>query len=495
MLTGYADFVSKILMGVALLAAASVSLPAVEVAGKAAALATELKQAGLDPDACYRVRDLAFQKEDLRFYLTEGHLIFSKPVRGRRFAAMFTAEIPGGDAEVLLFPPLRSERMSLAHFAKSPNLNEHFMAALFLFSDGTGEELLKQIESGEQKRLPEIGTDMASRFRDTLRNLVSSYEIRLVQDRFTSQPERTGFFYAGISTRTVGNIDFVYDQRQRDQIVVGQVAYRQERRFFDTWTSFQARSFRTGQRNTIRSSIHLDSVNINATLEPPELHMKAVTTMEITAREDGDTAIPFELATRVTVTGAKVDGVPAEIFRGESFRANLMRGGGGVNETFLLMMPQAVKSGEKHKLEFTHEGTVVQPAGNGVYYVASRLNWYPNRDAEFSNYEMTFRHPRTLRLVATETSPRRSSRETCESSTTGHRARFALPGSISASMRRSGQRAPESCWRYVLTGALNRPYRRDERSSFRLPAFRARDAGCLQLLTSFCLRRRHRQAR
>ena len=58
---------------------------------------------------------------------------------------------------MLLFPPLRSERMSLAHFAKSPNLNEHFVAALFLFSDGTGEELLKKIESGAPKRLPEMG--------------------------------------------------------------------------------------------------------------------------------------------------------------------------------------------------------------------------------------------------------------------------------------------------------------------------------------------------
>ena len=134
---------------------------AAEQGGKAAALATELKQVGLDPDACYRVRDLAFQKEDLRF-VTEGYLIFSRAVAGRRIlGAMFTADVPGGDAEVLLFPPFRSERMSLAHFAKSPNLNEHFVAALFLFTDGTGEELLNKIESGVPKRVPEIGTSMA----------------------------------------------------------------------------------------------------------------------------------------------------------------------------------------------------------------------------------------------------------------------------------------------------------------------------------------------
>ena len=82
-------------------------------------------------------------------------------------------------------------------------------------------------------------------------------------------------------------------------------------------------------------------------------------------------------------------------------QTNLIRNTGGANELFLVMMPKPLASGEKHRIEFTHEGNVVQPAGNGVYFVGARLNWYPNRDAEFSHYEMTFRYPRNLRLVAT----------------------------------------------------------------------------------------------
>lgn len=377
--------------------AAAVCSGAVE--DKAAAYSKALREAGLDPDACFRVRDLAFQKEDLRFYLTDGHIIFSKPVDGRRFAAMFTAEIPGGDAEVLLFPPHRSERMSLARFAKTPNLNEHFGAAVMLFSDGTGEELLKQIEAGEPRRLPEIGTMMASTFNGTLRNMVDSYEIRLVQDHFTSQPGQIGFFYAGISTKTMGNVDLVYDQRQRDQITVGQIAYRQDRRYFDIWTSFPARSFRTGQRKTMPSSVHLDEVKIDATLEGSDLHMRAATSMLITARTSGDTAIPFDIARSVKITGAKVDGEPVEVFLRDSLRANLSRGSD--NEVVLILLPKPLREGESHRIEFTHEGSVVRPAGGGVYFMASRLSWYPNRDAEFSKYETTFRYPKHLRLVAT----------------------------------------------------------------------------------------------
>lgn len=353
----------------------------------------------LDPDACYRVRDLAFQKEDLKFYLTEGHLIFAKPVEGRRLAAMFTAEIPGGDAEVLLFPPHRSERMSLAQFAKTPNLNEHFTAALFLFTDGTGEQLLEQIEAQEPKKLPEMGTALAATFTETARNLAGSYGIRIVQDRFSASPAETGFFYAAISGKELGNIDLVMDLRQRDQIMVGQVAHRMERRFFDTWTSFPSRSVRTGARKPFVSNARLENIRIDVSLEAPALRMKGSTSMDVLARRGGDRAVSFEVSSRVRITEAKFDGEPVEVFRRESMRVNLNRGND--NEVFLVLLPRPLVEGEVHRLEFAHEGDVVSEAGNGVYFVGSRLNWYPNRDAEFAKYDMTFRHPKQLKLVAT----------------------------------------------------------------------------------------------
>src|SRR5580704_159943 len=77
-------------------------------------LARSIRQAGLDPEECYRVHDLSFQKEDIRMYLTDGYLIFSKPVAGQSRSALFTADVEGGDGEVILLPPYRGERQSLA---------------------------------------------------------------------------------------------------------------------------------------------------------------------------------------------------------------------------------------------------------------------------------------------------------------------------------------------------------------------------------------------
>src|SRR5271169_6315881 len=111
----------------------------------AAELARSIREAGLDPDQCYRVRDLSFQKEDIKIYLTDGYLIFSRPVEGERRAAVFTAEVEGGDGEVILLPPYRGERQSLSIFTQSPNLDEHFRAALIIFTDGSVRTMLEKM--------------------------------------------------------------------------------------------------------------------------------------------------------------------------------------------------------------------------------------------------------------------------------------------------------------------------------------------------------------
>jgi len=368
-------------------------------ADTAAGLAKSFQDAGLDPEQCYRVRDLSFQRDDLRFYLTEGHLIFSRPVEGRRFAAVFTTDLPGGDAEVIVFPPHRSERLSLAAFTKTPNFNEHLTTGLFLFTDGSGERLLEQVTaSASSRRMPEAGLLLEPMLTPVLKNIAGSYETRLVQDFMSSRGEQLGLFYAAVQGKNLGNFDIIHDPRAREQIVLGQVVYREDRRFFNIWTSFMARPYRMGQKTPPKEpAVTIKNIQIDATLQP-DMHMKAVTRLTLTAGEAPDRAIPFELSRRMKVTQALVNGEPAEIFARDSLRMNLMR---GENELFLVILPSQLAPGRDHTIEFHHEGNVVARAGNGVYYVAARNSWYPNRDTAFARYDLTFRYPKNVDLVAT----------------------------------------------------------------------------------------------
>src|SRR6185369_1107183 len=114
-------------------------------------------------------------------------------------------------------------------------------------------------------------------------------------------------------------------------------------------------------------------VRIDATLQP-NLHMNAVTRMTLVPGKPIGSAIAFDISRRMTVTGAKVDGEPAEVFMRESLRANAMRSSD--NEIFLVVSPHPLEPGKPHEIELTHEGDVVSAAGNNVYFVGSRGNWY-----------------------------------------------------------------------------------------------------------------------
>ena len=125
-------------------------LAADEAAGPLQKLSHTLREAKLDPEACYRVRDFAFRRNEVRLFLTEGVLIFRQPVNGVRTAAVFIASEATEDAEIVVIPPNRMERRSLASFTGSPNLNEHVSAAVFLFTDGTGERWLEELRGDDR---------------------------------------------------------------------------------------------------------------------------------------------------------------------------------------------------------------------------------------------------------------------------------------------------------------------------------------------------------
>jgi hypothetical protein len=364
-------------------------------AGTASDIARAIRQNSFDRDECYRVRDLTLVKEDVRIYLTDGHLIFSKPVAGRRIAAVFTADVDGGDGEILVLPPDRAERQSLARYIDSPNLNEHFRAALFLFTGDDYEKLKSQIDkSPTNKKAPEIGAVLDEEWGGVLRNLGDSYQTRLTLDLLGGPGRTGGLFAALVNSLAHGNFDICYDPSSPEQIVIGQLATHDNQLFFDVWTSFQARSFR---RNPPRQAldIALRDYRIEATLNP-DLSLDTVTRVKIKPVADGLTATTFDIAPQMDVTAVTVDGRPAEVLQRDSLRYNATRNG---NNLFLVVPPEPLRQGREYEFEFHHSGKVIYEAGEHVYYVGARGFWYPMHGVQFATYDLRFRYPKNLDLV------------------------------------------------------------------------------------------------
>jgi hypothetical protein len=369
-------------------------------AGAAADLAQKIAQAGLDPEDCYRVRDLTLNKEDVRLYFTEGHIIFGKPAGDAPVSAVFVAGVQGGDAEILTLPPNKGERQSLASYTDSPNLNEHFKVAVMLFTDESYRDLVVQIrENPFNKKSPEMGLTMAPEWSAVTRNLAASFESRLVLDLLSGPRISQGFFFAAIAGVQLGNFDVIYDPRSRQQITIGQVGYRDNRTFFDVWTAFESRSVRNHARAAPGPEFDVKDFRIDATLVPPDLRLQAVTRVKVKPANGNGRVFPFELSRHMRVTSVLVDGQPAEVFETDSMRSNLIHDRG--NDLILLVPPQPLTPGGEYEFEFHHEGAVITDVGNKVYAVGSRANWYPNRGSQFAQFDLTFHYPKELDLVST----------------------------------------------------------------------------------------------
>ncbi|MDQ6663229.1 MAG: hypothetical protein M3Z23_02415 [Acidobacteriota bacterium] len=362
------------------------------------ALLSAALTADLDPTECYRVREISLAKDEARFYFTDGYLIFAKDSGGKRIAAVFSADVEGGDAEVLLLPPNRAERRSLASYSGSPNLDEHFTAAVMLFTDGSERELTEQIQSISAKKSPEMGILLAEKWSPVARNIASSFETRLQLDLLSTNPEGHGFFSAAIVGRQLGNFDLIFDRRAPEQLFAGQLSTRKNEVAFEIWTSFTSRSFQSkGLTPSFTPEYSVKEYRIDATLDP-DLRLRCTTRIRLKLSGGAERVLPFDISSRMKVTAVQVDGQPAELIQRDSVRSNLMHNTG--NELFLVVSNKPLDAAVEHEIEVRHEGAIVTDAGHHVYFVGSRGSWYPGRGLQFSHYDLTFRYPKELDLVA-----------------------------------------------------------------------------------------------
>jgi hypothetical protein len=377
----------------ACLAALAAPFPA--PAATAADIARAIRENSFDRDECYRVRDLTLVREDIKLYFTDGHLIFSKPVAGRRIAAVFAADVDGGDGEAILFPPDRGERAALSRYIHSPNLDDHFRAAVLLFTGDEYEALRAQLPNNPaNKKAPDAGALLDEEWTPALRNLGASYQTRLTAELLGGPGRRGNLFTAMIASRNLGNFDLIFDPDAPDPITAGQLVTRNNRLYFDTWTSFVPRSWRKKPLADAQS-LALSNYRIEATVAP-DLALSVVTRVKVKPLVDGLTVNTFDLSPEMQISAVTVDGKPAEWLQRDSLRVNLTHGGNGL---ILVVPSEPLRAGREYEFEFRYAGNVIHDSGNRVLFISGRASWYPTHGARFADFDMTFRTPLDLDMV------------------------------------------------------------------------------------------------
>jgi hypothetical protein len=355
---------------------------------------TVLHQISLDPEQSYRVRDLQLARGDIKVYLTEGILSFARTIADRRLAAFFTTEgVEAGDAEILVLPPRRSERASLASFIKTPNLDEHFASAVFFFSDNTAQELLDQIEAKQVRKAADAAANLAPRFDPLLRNICENLHVRLVESLLDNHKPVEGFFYGLIGGQTVGNFQVMYEPSIFEPVSVGSPSAASPAEKFQLWTSFRPRHAPAYIRATPREK----SYRIEATIHP-DLSMSAQAVFDWLPEETDGRVLALGLSDRLKVNRATVDGKPAELLQDASAASeDQLRGG----RRFLVIVDRPLSPGTAHNVEIQYSGAVIRQTPDGSYLVDERNAWFPYTTPTLANFDLIFHCPARLRLVST----------------------------------------------------------------------------------------------
>ncbi|HEY6181715.1 MAG TPA: M1 family aminopeptidase [Terriglobales bacterium] len=353
----------------------------------------QLRNVGLDSARVYHIREASIDRSSIHISLDDGTIAFTKDVAGHVTGAFFQ-----GDAEVLLKPPDRAERASMALFTGGAILEERFSTAYFRFDDNTFAELqprLRSTDGGEEfvKQWDETAHNLAP--MDALQLFINLS--KLLPSDSQSPPVKTRdsvLWHARVLGSKLGTFDLYYDTAGEEQISVGQNRTVEGVPYFDIWTSFAP----PNQPKTDLEDFDVDHYKIRATINLPT-QLNAEAWLQLSAKTDCQRTLVFELSRFLQVKQVEADGHAIEFIHNQALEGTELARLG--NDQIAVVLPSALKAGKQITLHFVYGGDVLFDAGGGLIYVGARGTWYPNQRPAMSNFDLEFHYPVGWTLIAT----------------------------------------------------------------------------------------------
>lgn len=344
----------------------------------------------IDPSTTYEIEisnRVEIRRAEVQLSFEEGKLAFFTAIDGQITGAAFS-----GRGHALAAPRAVVEKQQMARFLGAPVLDEEFVNVWMRFTDNTAADLLRQL--GNAKLVPQQDPPFAERWNSLFTSSNPGQSVRILFDELSPDPRP--YFYAGIDGLTLGAFDVLIDPRREEYVTLGQSKRLGNRSFYDIWASYQtadARAPVTGFRAlqyTIETSILADN------------SLEGKTELRVRAETDGQRTLILQFSRLLNIDSVTANGdAPVTYFQNEGL--NLQERGSRGSDYVSVVLPAPVRRGTELTLRFRYKGNVIENAGNGVLFVGARETWYPHLGdaSDFAKYDMTFRWPRRLRLVAT----------------------------------------------------------------------------------------------
>ena len=176
---------------------------------------TQLSKVRLDKSQIYSVRDITINRDVLSISLNRGAIAFTEAIDGRVTGAIFI-----GSGDILAIPPDPIEKRQLFRYTKSALLSEHFETAIFRFTDGTWEDVLKEYRRHAPDTVDAADVAALLRWESELQRRGAFLNERLLADLIGSKAQP--FFLAQIEGDQFGWFDAIYDDRRMEEIFIQQ---------------------------------------------------------------------------------------------------------------------------------------------------------------------------------------------------------------------------------------------------------------------------------
>jgi len=356
----------------------------------ASAIYRELLDPVLRPADVHAIRDVSIDREDIHITLSDGTIGLLQAVDGHITGAVFE-----GAGEILLVPPDRAERTSLALFTGAAVLEQHFTSAYFRFID---DRLLSELRAGF--RTQDLDAEFVPRWQEALKVLARVDALSVLQAIENSPHPAATFLHARLGGTQLGVFDVFYNPTALEQITVAQERVNGKTAYSDTWASFPERSARqrSEQNSGPQAPFEVSDYHMRVKVEPPtDLDSHAEFTL--TSRRAGLRMVVLELSRYLRIKEVQVDGQPADFIQNEAASGSELSRRG--DDLIGLVFPRALEKDQPVRVSFQYSGPVMFSAGAELLYVGERGTWYPNGGPSYSAYDLTFEYPDEWLLVAT----------------------------------------------------------------------------------------------
>lgn len=337
------------------------------------------------------VENLTLKRDAATFQLKSGMLCFVAPVNNKVTGAIFV-----GEGKLLLDPPTPSERAMLSVLSKEKEYAETFDRLVLRFTDGTYDELKS---AGKPTSSTCDIVPLRNSAKVMRKDLNYNLDARILQDVASNEPG--GLFVAFVhgkhyESKTVFTID-PHGARQVYPEEISLETYNENK--LGIWAAFHytpeyASGLATGaQKNGV---IHIEHQRLDTIVDKGG-HLDGKAVISFGSRTPNLKVVPFDLFGTLRVSS--VTGSSGEAL-------NFIQEDKSEDPQFWVVLTRPLAKDEKYTLTVKYAGKdAISPEGSGNYFPIARSSWYPNSAsgefAEYTDYDMTFRIPKGMTMVAT----------------------------------------------------------------------------------------------